>query len=214
MMQTKRILCYGDSNTWGYIPKTGQRYGQNIRWPSVMADLLGKGFEIMEEGLNGRTTSFDDPLEDSRNGVAYIKPCLLTNKPLDLVIVMLGSNDLKRTFNLTPFIITKGLGQLVERIRSCICGNNDKPPEILIVSPIQIGESILQSDIAGFFDETAVEKSKCLKRSFQEYAIMNGLHFLDAAQFAKPSQADGLHMDPEDHLKLAQAMKEKVLELI
>ena len=95
----KTILCYGDSNTYGYDPSNGFRYPKNVRWTGVLADLLGPEFTVIEEGCNGRTTVFDDPLEGWKNGLDYLKPCLNSHKPIDLVILMLGSNDLKDIFH-------------------------------------------------------------------------------------------------------------------
>jgi lysophospholipase L1-like esterase len=153
-------------------------------------------------------------VEEYRNGAAYILPCLLTHKPLDLVIVMLGSNDMKRTFNITPFIITKGLGLLTDKIRWSRCGRSEVQPKILIVSPIHIGDNILSTDIAGYFDETAVEKSKELSVFYKELADANGFYFLDAAKYAGPSREDALHMTPEEHAKLASAAANKVKEIL
>ena len=98
----KTIMCYGDSNTWGCIPLAGpqppRRYGPAQRWPGVLRRELGDGYWIVEEGLNGRTTVWDDPLEPFRSGKELLAPCLMTHEPIDLVIVMLGTNDLKRRF--------------------------------------------------------------------------------------------------------------------
>ena len=95
----KNVLCYGDSNTYGYIPETGLRYPKNVRWTGVLQNLLGKNFNVIEEGCNGRTTIFDDPIEGWKNGRDYLKPCLNSHKPIDIIIMMLGSNDLKDFFH-------------------------------------------------------------------------------------------------------------------
>lgn len=93
----RHILCYGDSNTWGYTPGTGERHAPDVRWTGVLRRLLGEGWEVLEEGMNGRTTVFDNPMSQGRNGSAYLLTCLETHKPLDLVILMLGTNDLRFT---------------------------------------------------------------------------------------------------------------------
>jgi lysophospholipase L1-like esterase len=104
----KTILCYGDSNTWGCIPLTGpqppRRYGPARRWPGVLRRELGDGYWIVEEGLNGRTTVWDDPLEPFRSGKELLVPCLMTHEPIDLVIVMLGTNDLRSRYLLNPAV--------------------------------------------------------------------------------------------------------------
>jgi lysophospholipase L1-like esterase len=123
----KTILCYGDSNTWGCIPLTAaqppRRYGPAQRWPGVLRRELGDGFGIVEEGLNGRTTVWDDPLEPSRSGKELLVPCLLTHQPIELVIVMLGTNDLKGRFGVGARDIAAGAGLLLDATvadaRSC-----------------------------------------------------------------------------------------------
>ena len=97
----KTVLCYGDSNTWGYIGGTGERFAPEVRWPGVLQAALGGAYRVIEEGLNGRTTVFDDSIEEGRNGETYLRPCLQTHAPIDLVILMLGTNDLKRRFSLS-----------------------------------------------------------------------------------------------------------------
>ncbi len=97
----KTILCYGDSNTYGYVPETGMRYPRDIRYPGRLQNLFGEEYTVIEEGCNGRTTIHDDPIDGWKNGLDYLKPCLNSHKPIDIVILMLGSNDLKITFHLT-----------------------------------------------------------------------------------------------------------------
>ena len=96
----RRILCFGDSNTWGYDPATGERFDEQTRWTGVLQAALGGDYTVIEEGLNGRTTVWDDPIEGHKNGHEYLVPCLETHRPLDLVVLMLGTNDLKRRFSL------------------------------------------------------------------------------------------------------------------
>ncbi len=94
----KTILCYGDSNTWGYIPATAGRYPPDVRWPGVMRKLLGEKYNVIEEGLNGRTTVWEDPYKPGRNGLELLIPILDSHNPIDLVVVMLGTNDLKHFY--------------------------------------------------------------------------------------------------------------------
>ena len=106
----KEVLCYGDSNTWGYNPKTKQRYDRNTRWPCVLQRELGEEFLVIPEGQNGRTTVWDDPVEGQKNGMTYLLPCLESHKPLDLVIITLGTNDLKHRFSVTAYDIARVCG--------------------------------------------------------------------------------------------------------
>ena len=135
----KTILCFGDSNTWGCIPLTGahppRRYGPAQRWPGVLHRELGDGFWIVEEGLNGRTTVWDDPLEPFRSGKELLVPCLLTHQPIDLVIVMLGTNDLKGRFRVGARDIAAGAGLLLDIVHASACGPGESPPQALLVCP-------------------------------------------------------------------------------
>ena len=110
----KRILCYGDSNTWGYMV-TGGRFPEDVRWPMRLQMLLGDGYTVIEEGFNGRTTVFDDPVEGGhKSGLTYLPPCVMSHSPLDLIIIMLGSNDLKKRFGMTAFTIGGGVTALIK----------------------------------------------------------------------------------------------------
>ena len=116
-MEKKRILCFGDSNTWGYTPKGG-RYDDETRWPMRMQRVLGDRYTVIEEGMNGRTCLFDDPVEGGyKSGAAYLPPCLMSHSPLDCVILMLGSNDTKQRFGMNAKTIGEAMMQLVRLAR-------------------------------------------------------------------------------------------------
>jgi lysophospholipase L1-like esterase len=158
----KTILCYGDSNTWGCIPLSGahppRRYGPAQRWPGVLRRELGDGFWIVEEGLNARTTVWDDPLEPFRSGKELLVPCLLTHQPIDLVIVMLGTNDLKGRFGVGARDIAAGAGLLLDVVRASTCGPGESPPEALLLCPPPVGRlGLFAEEFAG-----AVERSRDL----------------------------------------------------
>ena len=137
----KTILCYGDSNTWGYNPDGSGRYPKHIRWTTVLQKELGDSFDVISEGLNGRTTVWDDPVRalggEHRNGKKYLLPCLNTHKPIDLVILFLGSNDLKPRYNVTSIEIAQGVEMLVNIIKKSDTGPNMTSPEILVIIPRQ-----------------------------------------------------------------------------
>ena len=131
----KRILCFGDSNTWGYIP-TGGRYDEHTRWPMRLGELLGPGYAVVEEGFHGRTCVMDDPVEGGfKSAVRYLPPCLMSHNPLDQVLVMLGSNDAKRRFGLTPMTIGQSMAQVVRTIKSYGADELGNPPHIVIIAP-------------------------------------------------------------------------------
>ena len=167
---SKTILCYGDSNTYGFVPETGRRYPKDVRYTGRLQMLLGDGYTVIEEGCNGRTTIHDDPLEGWKNGLDYLKPCLNSHKPIDIVILMLGSNDLKATFRLNAREIALGAGQLVKVIREFTMEKQGFIPQIVLISPPEIGLGITSSPFYGAFDEGAIEVSRQFPEHYKEVA--------------------------------------------
>lgn len=206
----KTILCYGDSNTYGYIPETGMRYPRNIRYPGVLQELLGDEYTVIEEGCNGRTTIHDDPIDGWKNGLDYLQPCLYSHKPVDIVILMLGSNDLKATFRLSAQEIAAGAGMLVDVIKSFTAEKQGFIPKIILVSPPEIGAGIKTSPFYGAFYESAVEESKRFPGYYRKVADDKGCIFFDAAQYIYPSDFDSLHLTPDGHRLLAQKLSELI----
>ena len=157
-MGEKTILCYGDSNTWGWNPATQSRYVRDERWPGVLRQELGEGYLVIEEGLNGRTTVWDDPIEGYKNGKEYLIPCLETHKPIDLVIIMLGTNDLKARFSVPACDVAAGAGVLVDIIAKSETGPGDGAPQVLLIAPPPIAKL---SEFAEMFEGGAA-KSRML----------------------------------------------------
>lgn len=210
----KNILCYGDSNTWGYDPETGERFGPENRWPGVLKNELSDGYLVIEEGLNGRTTVWDDPLHGGfKNGRDYLIPCLASHKPLDLVILFLGINDLKTRFSLTASEITSGIRTLVEVVCKSNAGIDEKPPKLLLVAPPFIGKVPYSSRFSEEF-EGSEEKAEKLGPYFKQVAEEYNCEFLDASKVVQTSDVDGIHLEASEHLKLGLSMKNKVLEII
>lgn len=206
----KTVLCYGDSNTYGYNPVDGLRYDESIRWTCRLRDLLGSEYRLIEEGCNGRTTMYDDPEDEWKNGLPYLKPCLNSHKPIDVVIMMLGSNDLKERFHLTAEEIAAGAETLVKTIISFTEEKQGFVPKIILVSPPEIGAGMKDSQFYGRFLEDAIERSKQFSGLYKEIADRHGCIFFDAAEWVESSEADSLHLDSEAHRILA----EKLFEVI
>ena len=209
----KRIMVYGDSNSWGFVPVSGamgDRYDETVRWPAVMRSMLGIDYEVIEENISGRSTVFDDPFVENRNGLKTIDACLMSHMPLDLVIIMLGTNDLKRFHNATPMMITKGLSVLCDRILAFGAGRRGNDPRFLIISPPEIGKNIRNSTFAGYYDENAVRYSRELGDYFEQMAEEYEFDFLRASEVVSPSEEDAVHLTPEDHRALAAAVTAKV----
>ena len=203
----KHLLCFGDSNTHGYIPGGG-RYDDNTRWPRLLARNLGEDFLVYEEGLNGRTSSMEDPFKPYKNAMDYIIPCLMTHEPLDLTILMLGSNDMKQYFSPSIEKITSGLRSLTKIILDI----SEAP--VLLVSPIHLGDKMAQSPFADSFQASSVALSHQLGPALSIVAEQLGAHFLDAAAVAEPSPEDSLHLAAEGHRRLADATTKKVQQLL
>jgi len=211
----KRILCYGDSNTWGYDAVNHFRFPADIRWTGVMSRALGEEYQVIEEGLNARTTVWDDPFEPGKNGKTVITPELASHCPLDLVIIMLGTNDLKSRFGVSACDISVGAGVLVELALASKSGDLWGTPMVLLVSPIHIGDNIRDSEFGEFFDtNTVVEVSRQLSACYQKVAAAYGCAFFDAATVAKPSPVDALHLDEAGHHQLGLALAEQVKNLL
>ncbi len=204
----KTVLCYGDSNTYGYVPGYGTRYPSDVRWTGRLQTLLGHDYTIIEEGCNGRTTIFDDPVDGWKNGLDYLRPCLNSHKPVDIVIMMLGSNDLKETFHNEAKDVADGAEKLVRVIQSFTEEKQDHAAKIILVSPAEIGEGIADSDFYGAFLEDSVERSRQFAGYYKEVAERNGCVYLNAAEYVKPSKTDSLHFTPEGHAALAGKLAE------
>mgnify|MGYP002857592353 FL=1 len=200
------VLCYGDSNTFGYIPETGMRYPRDVRYPGRLQKLLGDDYAVIEEGCNGRTTIHDDPVDGWKNGLDYLKPCLNSHKPIDIVILMLGSNDLKETFHLTAQEIADGAATLVDVIREFTQEKQGYIPKIILVSPPEIGVGIKTSPFYGAFYENAITESRKFPKFYGAVAEKHGCIFFDAAGYIYPSDVDSLHLTPEGHSVLAEKL--------
>ncbi|MEQ8716390.1 MAG: SGNH/GDSL hydrolase family protein [Acidimicrobiales bacterium] len=206
------VMCFGDSNTWGHPPIESldvsvRRYDRTQRWPGVMADALGDGFVVIEEGLNGRTTVFDDPVEGAdRNGLTYLPACLESHKPLDVVVIMLGTNDLKGRFAASAFDVAWGAARLVEVARTGGYGREGSAPEIVLVAPPRLGPLSTFAEL--FVGGEA--KSALLSERLRGFAATLDCGFMDAAQLVETSSVDGIHLGPEAHHLLGRALAEQV----
>jgi lysophospholipase L1-like esterase len=196
---SRTVLCFGDSNTYGSIPgEEGGRYGWEIRWPGVLARELSDGWHVVEEGLPGRTTVFDDPLQPFRRGTDYLPPCLGSHTPLDVVVIFLGTNDLKARFSAGPADIAGGLGVLA---RTALAS----APRVLLLGLPRLGAG-LSPEFAG-----AAEKATQLPHFTADRAAAVGAGFLDLADVAVYSALDGIHLEPDGHAAVARAVAQELL---
>lgn len=207
-MLMKQVLCFGDSNTYGLIPGTANRYGTGVRWTSILSGILSKkGYQIIEEGLCGRTTIFEDPLRDNRRGAGMLPAILETHRPLDRVILMLGTNDCKTVYDASPNVIGQGIRKLINQIQE-----DNRQTKILLVSPIHLGDGVGEPGYDVEFDDKSVITSKELKAVYEQIASDFNIDFLAASDFVKPSEADREHMDANGHKILAHEIYKAVFE--
>lgn len=203
----KTVLCYGDSNTWGSDPETGERFAPGVRWPGVLRGALGEGYWVIEEGLGGRTTVRDDPIEGAhKNGRAYLRACLESHKPIDLVTIMLGTNDLKARFAASASDIAQGAASLAEMALRSGCGPEGGAPMVVLISPPALGRL---TDMAEMF-EGAGEKALLFPGHYRRFAEQYGCGFLDASGIIVSSDLDGIHLEAEEHRKLGETVAERV----
>lgn len=213
------ILCFGDSNTWGYDPAAtvhspvSVRHPVGVRWTGVMAELLGPGYEVIGAGQNGRTTVFEDPHHPGRSGRSALPVFLDTFKPLDLVVIMLGTNDLKTIFHAPPGEIAAGAAALAKIVRQSEAGPDGAAPRVLLVCPPVAGPFDDLPDMAEKFDH-AEAKSRRLPDFFRLAAAQSGSGFLDAQPLMTPSPLDGLHFDVAAHRALGEAVAATVKEIL
>lgn len=207
----RTILCFGDSNTHGSDPAGGPRMDRHTRWPGVLRDELGEGYWIIEEGCGGRTTVWNDPIEGDKNGRAYLPACLHSHAPLDLLVIMLGTNDLKKRFSVPAQDVAAGAGVLVDIAMKSTYGPEGKAPRVLLIAPPPLAK------LAPWFEEMfedAAGKSHRLSQCFASVASQRRCHYLDAREVIVSSDRDGIHFAPEEHRKLGLAVAKMAREIL
>lgn len=193
----KRILAFGDSNTWGYNPVIRERYDSDIRWTGLLQKALGDNALILEEGLCGRTTIFDDENKEGRNGFTALSSILKNLEPIDAAIIMLGTNDCKSTFGLTSEVISAGMELCIAKLKEYV-----KSESILLISPILLENEALKRS----YDSCSLSVSRELKQAYLEIAEAYGTAFLAASDAAKACDTDGEHLSEEGHRALYEAV--------
>ena len=209
----RNILAFGDSLTWGFVPNAFDRHPFEVRWPNVLAKGLGRGFRVVEEGLNGRTTAYDDTTDGSElNGARALSAMLKTHQPLDLVIIMLGTNDLKFAGRCRAFDAELGMGRLIEIVHKFPYMPSYKVPQILIMAP----PAICKTSDPWFSDlwEHAIEESKKLPHHYARLAKAMGVHFFDTNTVAKTDPADGGHLDAANTRAIGEALVPVVKKIL
>ena len=207
----KSILCFGDSITWGYNPKDGTRYAPADRWPGALEAALDGRAVVIEEALNGRTVATDEPSRPFRNGLSMFPPLLEAHAPLDMVIIMLGTNDSAPSYGLTAGRIGFNCAALIRAVNASLSGPGGTTPKMLLIAPPPLGS--LSAEMALLYSGGQTT-SRGLAAAFATTAEWFGIDFLDAGQITKVSAVDGVHLDPQDQRKLGQAVADVVMPLL
>jgi len=217
-MTRKRIMCFGDSLTWGWVPvREGvptTRFADDVRWTGILANELGDGFQIIEEGLSARTTSLDDPTDPRLDGSAYLPSALASHFPLDLVIIMLGTNDTKAYFHKSPFEIAAGMSKLVGQVLTSAGGVGTiyPAPQVLVIAPpplTPMPHPYFESLFGG-----AHKKTNELAKHYGDLADFMKVHFLNAGDHITTDGVDGIHFTEDNNLVLGKAVAKKVQEIM
>lgn len=203
----KKILCFGDSNTWGHDPKDGSKLAKP--WPELLAEKL-PNCEIIQDGVCGRTTVFDDPTAEGKNGITAFEERIASKQGADLAILMLGTNDTLNYYKCPAQESAEAMRRFVREWKAAF-----PESQVLVVSPIEIQDAMLEHPIFRvLYSQTSIEESKKFAACYEKMAKEEGVLFLDAAKYAKASDLDGIHMEPAEHEKLAEAIYTKVLSLL
>lgn len=216
----KHIVCLGDSNTHGYCADVNdcadgklQRFNEDERWTKLLQQKLGDEYLVIEEGLSGRTTVFDDPLTEGLAAFSYITPCLKSHEPVSLLVIMLGTNDTKERFGSNATCISLGMERLVKKAQSTDCWGINGKPNILVVCPPPIDIRMESSPVGGCMGAGCAVKSQELAPLYQDVARRNGCYFFDAKD-CEFNQIDFMHLTSNGHKQLAQGLFETISEII
>lgn len=207
----KNILCFGDSNTHGSNPDGLIRYNKNERWTGILQNILGYNeYYVIEEGLGGRTTIFNDDIIKYSSGIEYVSGCLMSHKPIDLMIIMLGTNDTKECFNANAYRIGMGLSNLIKEVKLFDMAFRYNNPNILIICPPPILPQIYENSFGEIMGSGCCEKSNELHNHFMKIAKEFDCYYINAGEFVSPSDVDCVHLSAKSHNILANVIYNKI----
>lgn len=210
------IMVFGDSNTWGWNPCNDlvsplQRWDDDVRWTGIMQKELGEDYIVLNEGLNGRTTVWNDPIEEYRCGKDQIIPALDICAPLDLVMIMVGTNDLKVRYSVSAQDIANGAALILDKTLAQVGAFKDNAPKVLFICPPALGP--VENGVFGDMFKGNREKSEQMPKYFKAAAELRNVPFFDAGTIVKASETDGLHMMDDQHKILGKALADVVKKM-
>lgn len=200
----KIVLCFGDSNTRGYNPIDLGRLPLDVTYPGALQNILGKEYHVIEEGLDGRTTMLNRTIEPFRNANNYIHACICSHKPIDYLIVMLGTNDCLNIFDLTVDDIARGMDSLIKQIQDYTLSHQEYIPKIILAVPASINKDYHNSAMAYQIDDDTVRKSQELTKYYKMIADKYNCIFFDSNNYIETMLPDALHISSESHMILAK----------
>lgn len=206
------VVCFGDSLTWGFDPVDRSRYGHDVRWTRLLQKELGAGFHVIEEGLNSRTTVFEDPVKGDKSGLVHLAMVRKSHMPIDILVIMLGTNDLQARFGMNAETIATAMGRLLDFARRPTDDVEGRAPKVLLMSPPPLGK-LEGTPFAGMFSDTSEAESKKLADCYRQKAAEYGAAFFDAGSVISASPVDAIHFDPEPQADLAKAVAGEVRKL-
>lgn len=205
----RTVLCFGDSNTWGFDPATAERFPREVRWTGRLQAALGDDWHVVEEGLNGRTATLDSPVAFGRNGLRYLQPCLDSHAPLDVVLIALGTNDLAERYGLTATDVARAVALLAYVVSKSDAGVGGGAPLPVLVCPPPVGNTTWEEDWAG-----APTKSAVLPERFRAVAEEGGFALIELGDVTRFSDLDGIHLDAEGHAAVADLIARELRRLL
>ncbi len=202
----KKIICYGDSNTFGFNPENGTRYGLDYRWTSLLSGIVGEEYLVVEEGLNNRTGFFVNSDGLRQSGEKYLPVCLQNHKNFDIFILALGTNDLQYQFRIDESKAIDGLKKLIAIIKSF----NSKS-RIIVVPPVILDERVLNGRFSHQFNQDSINASKWIQSVYEKVVKSENCELLDVNKVVSVSDVDGLHFDKQSHKVIAQVAAECII---